>query len=362
MANRNLIDMSKDIFDRLISHAKSENVIILNVDTPRFIKRLDDNDANLMARAEASALVVTRQIKLVQIDWEGKTFFSFFGLSSNDDYPSGIEEVDLTPGTFAVSVLQGNAHPIADVYKIQNIIEEPGTDGFDLEYILNLFPTIYLYQVSVSHDFHHSKDRLLGSMLSKTYLDGPILLAPNTINLLSEIFESGSKFIPFRNLMQGLLAISWENFFLEIYRCIEQLYSVPSVKKLSEDTGSTLALYDLAYLLDEHLSWRPKEDLALGKVIEFCDEATISSAFRALTSRAQESHENECSATARQIYKLRNSIVHYRPDTSTIIKTDDEWNEIICAMLEIVRQIYDKQGQNFFEGPVDTTPAPDFQI
>jgi hypothetical protein len=351
--------MSKDLFDRLINHAKSEGDVILNADKPRFIKRLDNNDADLMAKAEASALVVTRQIKLVQIKWKEETFFSFFGLSSNDDFPSGLWKIDLTPGTFALSVIESNTHPIADAYQIQDAIEEPETEGFELEDISELFPPANIYQVSEPHEFHQSKDRLLGSMLSKTYLDGPILLATDTMKLLSDIFESGSKFIPYRNLMQGLLAISWENLFLETYRCIEQMYSAPSVKKLRDNIGSNLALYDLASRLDEHLSWRPKEEVALGKVIASCDEATISSAYQALNPREQDEPEKVYIVTAQKIYKLRNSIVHYRPDPDPITKSNKEWNKIICAMLEIVRQIYDRLGQDFFEGTADDIPTPE---
>jgi len=351
--------MSKDLFDRLISRAAKEGVIIRDSDAPRYILPLDDggDDAALMAKAKATTLILTRQIKLVQIEWEGKTLFSFFGLSSNDDFPSGVAEVDLTPGTFALSVLKSNTHPTAPADKIRNTIEEPEADGFDFESISKLFPTIYIYEVSRAHDFHQSKHRVLGSMLSKTYSDGPILLDSDTTEHLTEIFEGGSKHIPFHNLLQGIPAISWEGLFLEAYRCIEQLYSAPNVKKLRDDIGSDLALYDLAALLEEHLSWRPKEADSLSTVLAFCDEAIVSSAYQTLNPGAQPDPDKLYSATARQIYKLRNSIVHYRPDTPSITKNEAEWNEIIRAMLTIVQQIYDRHGEDFFEGPVDTILA-----
>lgn len=186
-------------------------------------------------------------------------------------------------------------------------------------------------------------------MLVKTYLDGPILLDSDTIQLFAEVFESGSSFIPCKNLVQGILAISWENLFLEIYRCMERLYSEPKVRAFRDDCQSDLSLHDLAALIETRLSWRPRENESLKLIIDYCDSETMRKACASLCPEAASETSDQSAVVAKQIYTLRNRIVPSRPVHEEIQKDDESWNAIVRSMLEITQQIYDKQGREFFE-------------
>jgi len=350
--------MSTTLFARLTNYAaqKDKDVVIRNSEKPRFIKRLCDEDAELMAQAEATTLVLTRQIRLVRITWKDHLYFCVFGLIEPEELPSGLNRVDLTPGTFAISVLEANVLPNVTAAAIREAIESDyfekgnGYEGHDLDSISHLFPTAQLYQGSTVHGYQESDHRVLGSLLTKTYLDGPIQLEIETIKRFSEFFEGGVRFIPYRNIVQGILAISWENLFLETYRCVEQLYARPKVSLLRDALTSTLPILDLAVLLETHLSWRPKEDEALSSLLMSCEDGIVLSACGSFDiDVVDKTHDKLSAAVARKIYSLRNAIVHFRPIHEAIVKTDEDWNKIACAMIEIVEHIYEKQGAEFFE-------------
>jgi hypothetical protein len=350
--------MSKALFDRLINHAALQGLSIGHAGAVRFIRRKNMEDAELMARAEVSVLVVTRQIRLIRMEWGDELYFCAFGLAEPEQLLNGLEIIDLTPGTFALGILQADIRPLGTVTgsEIRDIVEDnfmgegSDYDGHELNLITPLFPRAVLYRATAPLSYLQDIHRVLGLLLAKTYLDGPVQLAPTTIENLSDLFEDGTRHIPYRNLVQGILAISWENLFVEMYRCLEQLYAGPRIKALRQDWKSVRPLRELAVLLERTLSWRPKEDEALRHVIECCDEATIYSVCTSLRSAApSDTHSRRCESAARLIYELRNRIVHYRPIHDSIEFSDDEWNSVIGAMIELVREVYDQQGEDFFE-------------
>ena len=118
--------------------------------------------------------------------------------------------------------------------------------------------------------------RVLGALTARSYADGPIAPSGTTLNKVADIFQSGSEHVPFENVLQGMLSISWGGFFLELYRAIEQLYAVPRLAALVEAWPTSLPYRSLADLLESHLAWRPKEDDALAKIIAECDDTIVA--------------------------------------------------------------------------------------
>jgi len=174
-------------------------------------------------------------------------------------------------------------------------------------------------------------------------------IAPAVLEQLATTFEVGPEFLPYKNLLHGLLSFAWDNFFLEAYRCLEQLYAEPRVSALTSAWASSLSLKEVAALLEQHLSWRPKEDEALAGLISSCENSTLSricGAFDVPFPGDPQSKPGD--VAARRIYDLRNNIVHYRPIHASISKLDDEWNDILGAMLEAVGFVYSRVGQSFF--------------
>jgi len=351
---RNRIAMSAALFGRLTDYATQVGDPVANPDAGRWIVRKDDADAALMANAVAEARIVTRQIRLVRVEHEGDRYFCTFGLPEPDATPPDLEIIDATPGIFAIAVLEAQIRPLMSVTaaEIKQVLDDrfkdnAGYEGHELAEIEPLFPPLLVYRSVTDADYHAITDRVLGSILARTYFDGPISLEPDTVLGLTQIFEADSPLIPFRNLVQGVLAISWENLFLEAYRCIEQLYGMKRFGALKATLNFAASPRDLAKMLEDQLSWRPKEAEAFIALVILCDEGLISTACAGLAIEADD-HQKRCSKLVEALYGLRNTIVHYRPAHEAVEKVDADWNIIIRGMLAIIAQLYNDHADEFF--------------
>lgn len=346
--------MSSALFGRLTDYAAQAGDPVANPDAGRWITRKDGEDANLMANAVAEARIVTRQIRLVRIEHEDQRYFCTFGLPEPEATLPDLEIVDATPGIFSIAVLEAQVRPPMSVTASeikQNLDDRykdsDGYDGHELADIERLFPPLIVYRAVADAEYHKITDRVLGAILARTYFDGPISLEPDTVAALTEIFEAHSALLPFRNLVQGLLAISWENLFLEVYRCIEQLYGMKRFSALKATLKFALSPRDLAKMLENQLSWRPKESEAFIALTTLCDEGLILAVCGDLAIEGDD-HQKRCSKMVEALYGLRNAIVHYRPAHEAVEMADAKWNAIIRGMLAIISQLYDEHAEEFF--------------
>ena len=353
MANRRRIEMSTQIFQRLISHANDAGVQVSNAEKPRWIRKLNDDDALLMARADVpSQQKITRQIRALQIEHNEARYFAVLGLTEVDTMPDGLGHVELTPGLFSVVITQSDIQPSATALEVLNAIgarhaEDKDFDGYDLSDISLLFPDISIFEADQNHEYTSNVVRVLGALTARSYSDGPIEPSADTLAKVSSLFEGGSAHIPFENILQGLLSISWGGFFLELYRAVEQLYAVPRLLALVEAWPTPLSYRQLADLLENHLSWRPKEDDALAKLINGCDSVIVQELAETFSKDRDTSQGNLAGKVASDIYRVRNSLVHFKAALGQENHTDYAWEPMIVAMLDLVQDIYQRHGARF---------------
>lgn len=232
--------MSKLIFERLIAAAGDRGIEISNPTRARYIKRISDADAELMSTADASAVIASRHVRLIKIKNGDELYYGVFGITEPEDDLPGLKRVDTTPGLFAIAILEGRVHPplVVSGSIIRDAIEDQhggieNYEGFELSAIEPLFPKLHIYNATKELiSSTQNEYRTLGILISNSYHDGPIEISSDTLKILSDTFISGSEYLPFKNLVQGILSISWEGLFLEIYRCLEQLYADPRVSEL----------------------------------------------------------------------------------------------------------------------------------
>jgi len=264
MANRSRIQMSQQIFKRLIAHASDDGVVIPEIDQKRWIRRLSDADASLMAEADVFGhQQITRQIRAIHFEHEAVRYFAVLGIGETGDVPEGLVPTELTPGTLSVALTQSDIQPNAKGLEILEAIGDlhggiEGFDGYELSAIAKLFPSVEMFEADKNYEYTANVVRVLGALTARSYVDGPIAPSDTTLNKVSDLFQSGSEHVPFENVLQGMLSISWGGFFLELYRAIEQLYAVPRLAALVEAWPTSLPYRSLAYLLESHLAWRPQ--------------------------------------------------------------------------------------------------------
>ena len=357
MANRFRIQMSQQIFARLIAHASDSGVPIPGADQARWIRRLSDADASLMAEADVLGYQqITRQIRAIHFEHDAVRYFAVLGIGEAESLPDGLTPTELTPGTLAVALTQSDIHPSARGLEILEAIGDlhggvEGFDGYELAAIANLFPSIEIFEADQNYEYTANVVRVLGALTARSYADGPIAPSGTTLNKVADIFQSGSEHVPFENVLQGMLSISWGGFFLELYRAIEQLYAVPRLAALVEAWPTTLPYRSIADLLESHLAWRPKEDDALAKIIAECDDTIVAPLRESFSGHRDGDQEITAEKIAADIYKVRNGLVHFRAALGTVQRTDEEWDDMISAMLDLVKDVYRRHGARFNSEP-----------
>ncbi len=146
--------MSNDLFARLVDAVEvSPDRVLSKSDGSRWIKRLSDEDADLMSQADiVEACIVTRHLRALLLQHEGRRFLCVSGLETNDDLPDGFEALELTPGFFSIAISELDLLPNASPIEIFDTIEsnfggEEGYDGHDLEDVVKLFPDVSIFDL-----------------------------------------------------------------------------------------------------------------------------------------------------------------------------------------------------------------------
>lgn len=358
MASRSRIAMSQVIFQRLIDRAAAGGTVISNSDKGRYIKRLSAEDANLMAKADIiDRRKITRLMQAVRFDHDGRRYFAFFGFASAQGpirMPEGLTELDPTPGMFGIAISETDSMARATASEIREIIEADyngleGYEGHDLDAVARLYPTVTFAEADLNYPYTQDLDRVLGAMVATTYVDGPISLDEDTLKAASNLFTSGPDTIPFGNVLQGVLSISWSGLFVELYRCVEQLYPVPRLTDLIQRWTSPQSFGALADLLREQLGWRPREDESLSKLIAACPDKVWKDLIYAFDVNLDEK-STPAEVAGRQVYAMRNGLVHFRGSMTIAPPSDDKWNAIVVAMIALVTETYDRFGHQFHNG------------
>lgn len=352
--------MNKQLFARLADAARAGDRPVDDDNAIRFLRRHSEEDAAFMSSADIQQRTVTQQIKICRLVAGEDVYFGVAGLPVPDVIPFGLAHASATPGLFLPTVLAFGSVLAADVSptQIYDALNSDyrdngeGYDGHDLVTVQGFFRPIEFYRSNGDAGFHDDIDRVLGAFVVASYFDGPLALHTDTRVALSSAFEGGPAILPYRNLVQGVLSISWEGLFLELYRCIEYLYAAKRVTALRDVVATGLPAVELSRILERELRWRAREDEAIRGLIGGCEEAVVRTLCVAFGVAQDQPHLDRLAvAVADEVYALRNAIVHFRPFHETPDKTEDDWNAVIVALTVAALHLYGEVGRRYLSAP-----------
>ncbi|UVC28807.1 hypothetical protein [Pantoea sp. SOD02] len=353
--------MSKYIFDKIHESASLQDPMYTSDDHARWLVRKDQADIDIMSDAEVKFILLGVNKLVATIKYENENYFCFSGLGEAVNLPANLEEIESTPGLFACVIYCAQLKSFATASQARDALEQQyrGVDeysGHALEQIEDLFQKLYFAKANIdaSSTYLNNLDRVAGAYIASQYLSHPLEINYNLRSRLITFFEAGDETIPFNLPLQGILSYNWPSLFLDLYRCLEQLYTVIKLKSLVEKLPYNGALAELAYLLEDQLSWRPKEQDALASILSSSNEATRSKVISAFNPDTQSGMEYSASKCAAHIYKLRNSHVHFRPAMKAETRSTEQWNEIVIAMCDMVDEVYEALGNEFLKNRVSS--------
>jgi len=256
-----------------------------------------------------------------------------------------IELVELNAGivTALLFDLKISLNQKASPYEIANKIFYESKEEiikYDFSVIANFYEPFSVYQIQEDSPFFE-KDAQDLIWLSGFYaLKNSQLIAlnfsPETRDQFEKIFFEGSTNIPYENLLLSLVSVSWKYSFLEIYRCIERLFSISFLENFHKSLSIPDSLIKFSSELEKYIGWKPKENEALNELISGSPEEA-SKLLREVKSFIPGREKGKCGDL---IYTIRNSIVHFRPATQPIQLDDKHWDMLIRASLYIVEHWY----------------------
>lgn len=153
---------------------------------------------------------------------------------------------------------------------------------------------------------------------------------------LEELCKINSPKLPYDCILDATISSRWTHAFLELYRCIEYLYGIPESKKLASSIEHLSPAGELLQSLREHIGWKPFEYSAIKSIFSEIDEEIIRDLAESL------SLSEECCAekVSSRLYKLRNSVVHFRTGDQKKQALNVEWQKICISLCKIIKNIY----------------------
>jgi len=373
MPERNLKKINSIIFSRLEDRVINLNGFLNNFRKPRWIKSTKECQ-DVMKYADCEVFSVSRNFKIIKTTHKGKVYYIVFSDFSDFDGVEieGMDDIQLTSGYFCLAASESNISTMAKAFEIKDKIELFFKDedvetssyhGHELEDIKKLFPNCKMFLLLNDNVLLEDFNRAVGIINCKLLDNSPLHLEGASIKKLEEIFLQGNEFIPYINIIHGMNSLSWESFYLQLYRCIEQLYAQHRVDLLKTQLAilNKESIKDIATYLEKSLSWRPKEEESIQELFTKTSSIHIKELGFALGIIKYENNEytfngsSESDASkpvAREAYQLRNNIVHFRPLNMSKKYDDQAWNILIRAMLGIIKDLYEDIGPRFFNNKI----------
>lgn len=201
------------------------------------------------------------------------------------------------------------------------------------DYVVFRIPTNSSLQTS---DFFSLSYFLVSGM--KNFLSIPF--RPHTLDNLRELLIKNTR-VPKENIFLAITSTHWNHAFLEIYRCIENIYLIPQARSLKNRISYKGRAAELAQECIKLLSWRKKEQHSLKLIIE--DSINYDSTLFEKISWSL--LMNDISTTpekiAEKIYSTRNSLVHYTNEKNPTFNTDEDWNDCIDIITDLTSTAYE---------------------
>lgn len=231
--------------------------------------------------------------------------------------------------------------PIVSPATIRNVVEvgsteEPAYTGHEFTAIESLFPSVQVYAAPNALD-DEATWRLFFMLCVDECRQGESWIDEQLAGELLCLADVNVHSLPYGALCQSLFDSDPRSLFMALYRCIEATYAYESCRKLVGTLGLDKDWHELAAALESEVGWHPQEAASLNLVLTYALQDDLVGVCQSL--RAHMGQDVEVSA-GRAIYRLRNSIVHFRPGGTGVQFDDIDWNELCLRLVGIVFNVF----------------------
>lgn len=329
---------------------------------------------------------ISKNVRLQNLDEEEKAF-----------YKDNFEKAELIDKSFAVHNIECALYSLKNaqylvIKNLNNIqaISESGNIAFTVE---DLNPTIYLLSAKdldlkldqtrhsfdevenailhqqedssyIGHDWREMSaftDRLLivkiepDSVLFKQNFESVMFyilsysdeikhlqFSSDLLNKYRELFLVRSLTIK-ENVFLSLTSTHWKHSFLEIYRCVEAIYSLPWALSIKKELDLDKPAKLVAAAVVDALSFRGREKSSFVELLSLWPKLNESSVFTSSIFDGIDKTSGETPAkVADKVYLLRNQFVHQFDVKNETRVSGDDFIKIIGFLLDVCSYFYVK--------------------
>jgi hypothetical protein len=344
MSTRNMIDAHTRVFTSLDSFCLAQNDPVRNAGAARWIAGSGQVDKGRLLFAELkSSLSFAASIKVARFDLAETSFLCTVGLDLPEDIDF-LREEELGGGMLTVILSELAPLPIRSSLAIRDVVEvedkgsNPNYKGHAPQSIAQLFPAIRFF--STENLAEEETQRVFFLLCLSDTTRATLWMNSQLRETLRLIAELSPIAIPYRTLCRSVFDTDPSAVFMALYRCLEALYAYSHTTKLMSRLGIHEPWSDVAQVLEETLSWRPREEQSLGALLRHAVVEDLRTILAALGDNAADEGDIVNRATKR-IYNLRNSLVHYRPFHQSFQIEKVNWNLLCEATALLVLHVYD---------------------
>ena len=343
--SRNMIEANQYIFALLMNFVDQSDVENKPPNGIRYIKTNKSEKQWLKNLNILKTQPILPNLRTATLYFKKKYYFVVVGWGKSESLDDILEPIPLNAGLVTALLFELKIPIRRDVTALELVdqilfrYKEDGSEykGHDWYEVSEVFEPILAYQFPDSSPFKGDElAQISGFYLSKNPQQLSLPFSTQTIRSFEKIYLEGPASIPTENLLFSLTSVRWKYSFLDVYRCVEHLFSVFMLDKLHQRLKMPIPLIEFSVELEDHLGWRPKEDDTLKLLIEQSPEEAKQLLREVKLFLDSDAHGD----LGIRFYKIRNAIVHYRPASERLNLNDENWDKLIRATLLIIEHWY----------------------
>jgi hypothetical protein len=354
-----MIDANKYIFDVLANFIQEKNQGIYISPNKRCIET-DQQDKKWLQKIKII------KIKQILPDFKTSCFtfdsINYFVASGWNDLSQieyeNLDLIELNAGLVTALIFELKltvAKNISAYTVAEQVFYESEEEIIKYEYtqVLKFFEPFSVYKVNNDFPLTNIIDSDIAKLSGLFIIRNPqiqfLKFSRKTKDYFERIFLEGAKSIPYDNLLFSLVSVYWKYSFLDIYRCIERLFPISFLEELHNKLQIKTSLLDFSSNIERYIGWKPKESEAINYLIDKSPEDAIN-ILKDIKKIIDGNEEGKCGD---MVYKIRNSIVHFRPANEHIELNDKQWDDMILACLYVIKHWYNKYDNQMYDSEVN---------
>jgi hypothetical protein len=340
--NRNMKAANSKIFAGLDGYCEGSEHPVPNAGEARWITTTEQERDLLIEGRVTNWISFSPSTELVRVDHGSNSYFCAVGFTGELECEF-LDPQEMSGAILTILLSERGYRPIASTAEVSNAIGAlhrgvESYSGHDPDTIAALFPRIAVLN---GIDILEEETFRVFFRLSLSECRGrQTWLSPKLVEVLKALYQLNPLSIPYRNLCRSIFDSDPSAFFLALYRCLEAVYAYRGARALIDRLKLKDDWEEIAFALEETLSWHPKEESSLSDVLTHSIKEDFQAIFGALNEEVPEGTHNLSAAAAKRVYRLRNALVHFRPYHRSFDLNSVKWDDLCLAMANIVYDAY----------------------